>query len=315
MEERFSQHSPELTEIVDGHFSVWRTIVTILMRCAIELLSDVLAGVHPPAFFQQNHIATTGLNIAPSSLNRKLNQERFTLWDHRPLAEYFQLGEEGYRVFEAEDERDFLARLRKLGIGKFHEDVAHRFSQQLYADAQQSTSTLTFTRCKNRNPERGLQGPENRTTPSGLVLSIGDSGFVENRYDATFNGLWYALLDVHCSSGALRLLNPVFEESAISLTNSYVRYPQQDVLTVDGMDSMGSHRLFALAIKDSLLDEIRSHSSRLLTLHNNRDSRDIENHFNGVLDSAAIEAMEKVSAAGLADVAVLPYTVVARNES
>lgn len=286
----------------------------IEIRTALKILADVVGGNFKPVYFQQNKVALNGFNMAPQSFNRKLHSP-FTLNDHYKLAVYFELGEEGHKAFAAKDEIEFRNCLRELRVGIYSEEPWRVLYQRLNGLANETNSTLIFERDHGKNTERGLMGPDNATQVKGLTLGVGDSGRIEYRYSLqNSDDYWFALVNVHSASGCIRLLNPIFIESAIQLGNGLVRYPESSALTIEDSEMLGSHTLFALAVTEPLLTEIQQEMSRLLRDVNNSDSRNADNIFSGLLDKATVEKIEKASRSGLLDAAALPYTQVARAQ-
>jgi len=283
--------------------------MAIAIRQAISLLSDILSGDFPEKHFQLKNVAHVAFSMRKENFNRKLNRP-FTLTDHMKLVHYFDLPEEAYKAFQAEDEDAFITFLRNLNVGIYSIDHADIISKHLYRLANNSTSQLTFIPRHDLSQYRGGPiGPDNRVEHADeTVILTGDAGCVEYVLPKNYqcNG-WFSLLNVHVVTGSIRLINPVFKESVIRIKDGWLRYPESDTLNFENSDQLGAHRMFALTVDNTLKETIQMQASRLLRLHNTSDSRDAVNRFDGLLDSTALKFLEKDTKKGVLDVAILPY--------
>ena len=243
------------------------------------------------------------------NFNRKLNRP-FTLVDHMKLIHYFELPDEAYKAFQAENDEAFITILRNLHVGIYRIDHAEVISSRLFRLSQQSDSRLTFIPKRHLSHYRGGPvGPDNRVVRDDVtVILTGDAGCVE--YACTTKSGhdgWFCLMNVHVASGSIRLINPIFKESVIPLKSGWLRYPESDTLNFENADQLGNHRMFAMIVEESLRDAILTQASRLLTLHNKSDSPDACNRFDGRLDQKALKFLEQETVSGILDVAALPY--------
>lgn len=285
----------------------------IEVRKALEILSEVLAGEKPKRFFQQNRIALDGLMMEPSQFNHKLKgRQNFTKADYIRLAHYFELGEEGHKVFQEEDEDAFRARLRALGLGKYTNDPAQLLAQKLLTAANQSSATLDFIAMSSSHSYRsGLLSPENAKLPTELMLRAGDRVRLRFRVPAIptteAGSLWFIALNIHCTSGAVRVLNPVFKESAIQLRSSQLCFPESNDLEIGDSTLLGSHRLIAIAGTSDFLRTLLDETSRLLAIFNGASGRDATNQFDGLLDRVALQNINQASLTGITHCAIKEY--------
>lgn len=284
----------------------------IEVKKALEILSEVLAGEKPKKFFQQNIIAEYGLQIQAETLNKKLQSRRpFTKADHVRLAHYFRLGEEGFKLFQVENEEAFRAGLRNLGVGKYNKDPAQILSQKLFIAAKESSATLELINIPSSRINRaGLVSPENAQLPlpKGLTLRAGDH--VRLRFDFPVtegDPLWFSVFNIQSVSGPVRVLNPIFKESAIQLHSGHLDFPEYNDLEIRDDTFVGSHRLIAIAGTSDFRKILLKETSRLLTLWNGTDEWNEDNRFDGLLDRTALENINQASLTGVIHCAVLEY--------
>ena len=282
--------------------------MTIPIRDAIKLLSVVLADDFVPKHFQLNMIGENAFNMRKENFNHKLNRN-LTLADHATLAHYFELPDSGISVFQASDEEAFISELQKLQIGIYAVDHRSVFSKILFRQSQQSDSRLSYYRKPARTLRRGPVGPDNRVDHKDqITIPTGDTGCVEYSFlSKPYPFGWFVLLDVHVATSSIRLIKPVYKESVLEVKAGWLRYPESDVLEFTDADKLGPHRLYAMTVTHTFIKTILDQTSRLLQRHNDSDSRDEKNKFEGWLHKEELKALANGCVDELLDVAMLDY--------
>ena len=280
----------------------------IPIRDAIKILSVVLEDEFVPKHFKLSVIADIVFDISKQNFNRKLNNP-LNFADHMALAQYFELPDLSASIFGASDEEAFVAELQRLQIGIYAVDHGSVFSKILFRQPHQSDSRLSYIRKPARSLRRGPIGPDNRVDRKDqITIPTGDTGCVEYSFPSKPYPLgWFVLLDVHVATSSIRLIKPVYHESVLEVKAGWLRYPESDVLEFIDADKLGPHRLYAMTVSHKFLETILDQTSRLLQRHNDSDSRDEKNKFDGWLDKEAFKALANGCVNELLDVALLEY--------